>query len=343
MNRPRDDAIGEVASVSVIPIKRIRRFLWDECVEEPYASSNIHTMKSFSLITPASFKFWPTVYSHGWCDLRPFAIDKEAEHLDTVLRLSDASLCAVRLREGKNGIRIQVLAPDSPESSHNSEIKTIVAQMFRLAEPMDEFYARARREPDFRWVAKSGGGRLLRTQTVFEDLVKMICTTNCSWALTKIMTDNLTMLLGSEVSEGMYSFPEPVAIAAQTESFMRKEIRCGYRAPYLLEFAESVASGRRQIEHWRAWEGTTDDLFNEMRSVKGVGEYAAGALMKLLGRYEYLGLDSWCRSKFYELHARDKVVSDEKIKKYYAPFRKWRGLFLWMDVTHHWFTQKFPF
>jgi len=108
--------------------------------------------------------------------------------------------------------------------------------MFRLAEPMDEFYARAKREPEFRWVAKSGGGRLLRTQTVFEDVVKMICTTNCSWALTKIITDNLATLLGSEVSEGMHSFPEPAAIAAQTDSFMRKQIRCGYRAPFLLEF-----------------------------------------------------------------------------------------------------------
>ena len=300
-------------------------------------------MKSFSLTTPVSFKFWPTVYSHGWCDLRPFAIDKKTEHLDTVLRLSDASLCAVRLREGKNGIRIQVLAPGSPTTSQRAETKAIIAQMFRLAEPMEEFYARARREPDFRWVAESGGGRLLRTQTVFEDVVKMICTTNCSWALTKIITDNLSLLLGADVSNGMYSFPEPAAIAAQTESLMRKEIRCGYRAPYLLEFAESVASGRRQIEHWRAWEGTTEELFKEIRSVKGVGEYAAGALMKLLGRYEYLGLDSWCRSKFYELHARGKVVSDAKIEKYYAPFGKWRGLFLWMDVTHHWFEKKFPF
>jgi N-glycosylase/DNA lyase len=300
-------------------------------------------MKSFLLKTPASFKFWPAVYSHGWCDLRPFAIDKEAEHLDTVLRLSDASLCAVRLREGKNGIRIQVLAPGSPAISQHVETKAIIAQMFRLAEPMEEFYARARREPDFRWMAKSGGGRLLRCQTVFEDVVKMICTTNCSWALTKIITDKLSTLLGAKVSDRMYSFPEPAAIAAQTESFMRKEIRCGYRAPYLLELAESVASGQRQLEHWRAWQGTTEELFKEMRSVKGVGEYAAGALMKLVGRYEYLGLDSWCRSKFYELHARGKVVSDARIEKYYAPFGKWRGLFLWMDVTHHWFTQKFPF
>ena len=300
-------------------------------------------MKSFCLKVPPSFKFWPTVYSHGWCDLRPFTIDKTAEHLDTVLRLNDASLCVIRMREGKNCIRIQILAPESPVDGHRTEIKAIVAQMFRLSEPMEEFYARAKREPAFRWVVKSGGARLLRSQTVFEDVVKMICTTNCSWVLTKIITDKLSTLLGAKVSDGVYSFPEPAAIAAQTESFIRKEIRCGYRAPYLLEFAASVASGRRQIEHWRAWEGTTEDLFKEMRSVKGVGDYAAGALMKLLGRYEYLGLDSWCRSKFYELHTRGKVVSDARIEKYYAPFGKWRGLFLWMDVTHHWFTEKFPF
>ncbi|MCX6137800.1 MAG: hypothetical protein NTV54_09935 [Ignavibacteriales bacterium] len=300
-------------------------------------------MKSFSISTPSSFKFWPTVYSHGWCDLRPFQIDKTAEHIDTVLRLSDASFCAVRMREAKNGIRVTLQTPETMASGQCAEMKQIILSMFRLTESMDKFYERARKEPAFRWVAASGGGRLLRSQSVFEDVVKMVSTTNCSWALTKIMTDNLAVMLGPEVAEGKHAFPEPSAIAAQSESFMRKEIRCGYRAPFLLEFAESVASGRRAVEQWRDWEGTTEELFKEMRSVKGVGEYAAGALMKLLGRYEYLGLDSWCRAKFYELHSRGKTVSDAKIEKHYVSFGKWRGLFLWMDVTHHWFSQKFPF
>jgi len=38
---------------------------------------------------------------------------------------------------------------------------------------------------------------------------------------------------------------------------------------------------------------TTEALFQELRSIKGVGAYSAGNILKLLGRYDYLGLDSW--------------------------------------------------
>ena len=34
---------------------------------------------------------------------------------------------------------------------------------------------------------------MLRSATVFEDIVKMICTTNCSWSLTKIIINNLAL------------------------------------------------------------------------------------------------------------------------------------------------------
>jgi len=33
--------------------------------------------------------------------------------------------------------------------------------------------------------------------------------------------------------------------------------------------------------------------------------YAAGNLLKLIGRYDYLGLDSWVRAQWTRLHARE--------------------------------------
>ena len=102
----------------------------------------------------------------------------------------------------------------------------------RMGESFDEFYAEAKRHPQYRWIAVKGAGRLLRCPTVFEDVVKMICTTNCSWALTEIMVDALVTKLGTNLHGDVFSFPAPEAIASHSESFLRKEIHCGYRAPY---------------------------------------------------------------------------------------------------------------
>lgn len=297
----------------------------------------------FTLPLPRNFSFWSTVYSHGWCALPPFNVDKEQKRLNVVVPAAHNAIYAVSLYE--ENTRLVVLVEDSRQltSKARFEITNAICTMLRINETLDEFYIQAKKHPRYRWVSRRGAGRLLRAPTVFEDVVKMICTTNCSWALTETMVAALTTKLGVHIKGEVYSFPTPDAIAARSDSFLRKEIRCGYRAPYLLEFARRITDGQLSIEQWRSSEAPTEELFNEVRSVKGVGEYAAGNILKLLGRYDYLGLDSWCRGKFYEIFKKGRKVKDSTIEKYYAPFGKWRGLFLWMDVTRDWYEKQFPF
>src|SRR5207247_2252043 len=71
-----------------------------------------------------------------------------------------------------------------------------VRHMLRLDEDMRGFYREMGAAPEFEWIVQQGAGRLLRSPTVFEDLVKMICTTNCSWALTEKMVTGLVENLG---------------------------------------------------------------------------------------------------------------------------------------------------
>ncbi len=58
--------------------------------------------------------------------------------------------------------------------------------MFRLEEDFTPFYAAIAGETQLNW-ATSGAGRLLASPTVFEDVVKTICTTNCAWSATRRM------------------------------------------------------------------------------------------------------------------------------------------------------------
>ena len=186
-------------------------------------------------------------------------------------------------------------------------------------------------------------GRLLRAPTVFEDVVKMICTTNCSWALTENMIGNLTAKLGTRLGSFTYSFPTPEIMAGVSESFLRKEIKSGYRSPYLLELAQLVAQGTLNLEAWRNPSLTTESLYDEVLTVKGMGAYAAGNIMRLLGRYDYLALDSWVRKRFSEKHRKGRKVSDSTIEKHYAPFGKWKGLLFWLEMTEYWYRENFPF
>lgn len=297
----------------------------------------------FPLPIPRDFSFWSTVYSHGWCALPPFSVDKEQKWLRIVVPGKRNTHYAASLYEEKEILTVAVENVPRLTEEAKSEIERIVFAMLRVDESLREFYVQAKKYPGYRWIAKRGAGRLLRCPTVFEDVVKMICTTNCSWALTEKMVGALTTKLGTHIHDDLYSFPTPGAIASQTESFLRKEIRCGYRAPYLLELSRRIESGTLAVEAWRTSDLSTEELFNQVLTVKGVGEYAAGNILKLLGRYDYLGLDSWCRGKFYEIHTNGRKVKDSTIEKHYAQFGRWRGLFLWMDVTKDWYEKEFPF
>ena len=73
-----------------------------------------------------------------------------------------------------------------------------------------------------------------------------------------------------------------------------------------------------------------------MKGVKGVGDYAAENMLKLIGRYEGLALDSWVRAKFARMHNKGRAADDKKIARYYARFAPWQGLALWCDMTRDW-------
>jgi 3-methyladenine DNA glycosylase/8-oxoguanine DNA glycosylase len=299
---------------------------------------------TLSLPTPKNFNFWRTVYSHGWCSLLPFSVDKEQSSFSRLLTLSDASLAYCRIASQKNSpLKILVSYPHKLTTTQCFDIKHQIASCLRLTEDYSEFYREVKRYPKYRWIIKMKAGRMLRAPSVFEDIVKMICTTNCSWALTTIIVENLVGELGMSFDGRHKSFPSPETLAGTSEQFLRKTVRAGYRSPFLLEFAEKVASGKIDVESWRISELSTDDLFKKLRSIKGVGEYAAGNILKLLGRYDYLGLDSWVRGKYYEMYHSGRTVSDRTIERRYIPYGKWRGLFFWMEMTKDWYDRKFPF
>jgi len=285
--------------------------------------------------TPAGFDFRRTLYSHGWYSLPPF----ETAGDDALVRVLDSveggEPFTVKVTGAADSLKVK--ASRRLSKAERARAVRDVRHVFRLDDEMAEFYAAVAGHAEFAWVAREGAGRLLRSPTVFEDLVKSICTTNCSWALTKKMVAALVNSLGRETADGRRAFPTPEAMAAETEKFYRETVRAGYRAPYLRELAGRVASGELRPEEWLASGLSTDELKREMKRVKGVGDYAAENLLKLLGRYDVLALDSWVRGKFAKSRNGGRRCEDAKIARFYSRFGEWRGLALWCDMTRDWF------
>ncbi len=228
--------------------------------------------------------------------------------------------------------------PFTPEC--RAEIRTQLRTCLRLDEDISEFHHEVSKHKHFRWIATSGSGRLLRAPSVFEDIVKMLCTTNCTWALTTAVVTNLVRLLGKRSPGGGTAFPSPTAIASTSERFLRTEVKAGYRAPYLLELARRVASETLDVESWRSSPLPTNDLSKIIRGVKGIGPYAAENILKLIGRYDYLGLDSWVRSRYYEIYHNGREVKDATIEARYARYGRWRGLLFWLEMTRSWHEER---
>ena len=291
-----------------------------------------------TLASPREFSFKRTIISHGWCQLLPFKIDEEKWQLTRTLEVEDAKPVTITISSNRRTLKVTTSRRLSQAAA--KKVVADVRHMLRLDDNITEFYRLLAADSDFNWIPTQGAGRLLRSPTVFEDLVKMICTTNCSWALTEKMVTGLVENLGRESSNGDRTFPTPEAMALMPLKFYVNEVRAGYRSEYLKLLADRVASGELDVEAWLTSPLSTAELMKEMRGVKGVGPYAAENLLKLLGRYDGLALDSWTRAKFFSVRNNGRKTTDKKIARYYSRFKEWRGLALWCDMTRDWIEDK---
>ncbi len=283
---------------------------------------------------PLGFDFKHTLGSHGWSELAPFEWINDGKLL-RVLDLGEKEPVTLTITGDRRHLNV---SPSRRLGKRETDrVAREVRHMFRLDDDMNEFYGVMSEVPEFSWIARDGAGRLLRSPTVYEDLVKSIMTTNCSWSLTRKMVTGLVGSLGRESKAGGRTFPAAEVMAEQPLEFYREVVRAGYRAPYLKELADRVASGELMVESWVNSELPTAELKREMKQVKGVGDYAAENLLKLVGRYDVLALDSWVRAKFAKVRNKGRVCDDKKIARFYAKYGDWRGLVLWCDLTRDWF------
>jgi 3-methyladenine DNA glycosylase/8-oxoguanine DNA glycosylase len=285
---------------------------------------------------------WRTINSHGFSDLPPLVTEPATRSLGLTLRLARGAPRRIRVRAGRRGTAlVEVLGPGSLGPSAREAIATGAAHVLRLDQDLSRFYAAAALDPDLSWVV-SGAGRMLRGPTVWEDVVKTLCTTNCSWSLTLTMVRALVENLG-EPAAGMppshetNAFPTPEVMAGQDERFYREVVRSGYRAPHLARLAQMTSSGELDLEGLAVGreELPDDEVERRLLALPGIGPYAAAHIMMTLGRNSRLILDSWTRPKYARLTGR-RVVADRTIERRFRRYGPEAGLAFWLFLTRDW-------
>jgi 3-methyladenine DNA glycosylase/8-oxoguanine DNA glycosylase len=293
------------------------------------------------LATPPSFHFWNTVCSHGWSILAPFAIDEDGRTLVRVLELSGQRVVKVSISPGQRGGKLEVRLWSSAtlDAGQRAELRRQLASCLRLDEDLSPFYRALSSEPSLRSARRRGDGRLLRAPTVFEDVLKMICTTNCTWGQTVAMVQRLVDAYGGSDPVAGRAFPGPKQIASGTERSFDRQVRAGYRSRYLYQIASDVAAGNLDLESLRTERLDGEELNRRLRALPGVGPYAAAGLQTLLGRYDRLAIDTAGRKMFAERHRRGRRAPDSSIEKHYERFGDYRGLALWVELARHYQAQ----
>ncbi len=286
---------------------------------------------------------WRTFVSHGLTDLPPMVLDAEARSLEITLALSSDRARTIRVEPGGADRAAVILVGPRARRGELEAAVNAISHVLRLDQDLSGFYALVAGDPDLAWAA-SGAGRLIRSPTVFEDVVKTVCTTNCSWSATRRMLGALVEHLGQPApgapAQGPRgrAFPTPAAMAAAPEDFYRDVARAGYRGRYLKALAESVADGTLDLEALgRAppEEVPDDELAARLQALPGVGPYAAAHVMTLLGRYSRLIFDSWTRPTYARLAGR-ATVTDAVIARRFRRYGRWAGLAFWLYLTAGW-------
>jgi N-glycosylase/DNA lyase len=284
--------------------------------------------------------------SHGIAELPPMRLDQKVWTFEITVPLAGVGARTLTIAQARPGHGLISVKDQSSTPKLGAAVMARVRYVLSLDLDLTPFYGVASEDPDLAWVIE-GAGRMVRSPTVFEDVIKTICTTNTSWGGTTRMVNALVQHLGEKApgapdgSPYGRAFPTPQAMAAAPDHFYKKVAGAGYRGPYLKALSTDVARGRVDLESLAST--SRDDLPDDevaarLQALPGVGPYAAAHIMLMLGRYDRLILDSWTRPTYARLLGKKRLVSDRSIVRRFKRYGPHAGLAFWLFLTRDWLT-----
>ena len=115
---------------------------------------------------------------------------------------------------------------------------------------------------------------------------------------------------------------------------VRARCRVGYRDQRIVELARLFVRGEID-EAWLTDPATTDDeAFAFLKTLPGIGPYAAGNIMQLLGRYSFLALDTESLRHGRTVLGYEGTDAQvlKKLRAHYEPFGAHKFRSYWFEL-----------
>ncbi|QDU72573.1 HhH-GDP family DNA glycosylase [Mucisphaera calidilacus] len=276
------------------------------------------------LSVPSDFDLAEAVCSYGYFLLSPNHWDAERQVFETTLATEDSSLIAIRVSQGDQGDPLVVACHRKLDRGEGVRVKQRLGRVLRVDEDFTGWYAMhagARRR---------GFGRLFRSPTLWEDIVKTITGCNTTWT----STIRMNRLLVERVGRG--AFPSPGQVRRYGAARLKEHVKVGYRAQRIVDVARGFLDGSIDAGWYASPERTAGEVYEALRGLNGIGPYAAANICQLLGHYDFLAIDSetyrhYCAVKGIERPSNDKEL-DPLIEAHYEGYRPYRFLAYWYDL-----------
>ncbi|PQQ14789.1 uncharacterized protein Pyn_06162 [Prunus yedoensis var. nudiflora] len=266
--------------------------------------------------------------------------------LQRPLRLADSTTCVtVSILHPPNRTSLLVRVHDVQNISYTDQraILNQVARMLRISE-RDEMavteYQKVHQE-----AKEKGFGRVFRSPTLFEDLVKCLLLCNCTWSNTLKMARALCELQ-FELSNNKASarsgpckvinqmdgrilgnFPTSKELAGFDENTLINDHKVlGYRAKLILKLARDVERGTIRLHEFeKALDDTSfnqDQVFRRLMKIKGFGSYACANALMCIGYYQHVHGRKNC----------DKKTARKYVAEIYDKYAPYQCLAYWSEL-----------
>jgi len=271
--------------------------------------------------------------------LAPNTWDPAGKSLTTVVTLDDETAAGICIREVRSvpnasnhrpQVTVRTLGQVTPHG--RTPVRAAVRRILRLDEDLSPFHNHCRKSTTHRRAATLRFGRLIRSASLFEDMIKVICTCNITWRQTVVMVDRIVARWGVPASDGqLKGFPTPRRLAALRPAQLKRGARVGYRSEFIHRLARDVVDGGLDLKAIQKSSGSADALFRLLRRIHGFGDYAAGQLCMLMGHYNRLAVDTELM-RHLKLNHRRRRFTPARAQSYYVPWHPYQFLAYWYEL-----------
>jgi len=278
---------------------------------------------SLTLKTSQDFDLKRVICSYGYFLLRPNHWVPRAQTLVRVFDLAGHRFEA-SITQTSKGAPLKIRAGVKLDRVEQQIVKAQLHRMLWIDRDVRPFHyvcpAAKRR----------GFGRMFRSPTLFEDMVKTITGCNVTWR----NTINMNRLLCEQIGQG--AFPVPGKVAALCADELKATCKVGYRAQRIIDLAQGFVDGAIDPAWYESPDREPQVVYKQLLSLNGFGPYAARNVMQLLGHYDELPIDTETYRHFCKTTStprpKDGKQLDPLIEAYYEPYRPYRFLVYWFEL-----------